>query len=86
MINSLLDGLKGIGKFLGIIIYAVGFLPFKLGEFLLNTKFSSEIAIEKAVKDLENAKLLEESAKKVVKKRAPRKKKVVETIATEVNN
>lgn len=85
MINNLLDGVKGIGKFLGIILWLIGVLPYKASQFLFDIRFSSEIKAEEALL-LAAATQIQAidalaSTKKEVKKRAPRKKKVVETVA-----
>lgn len=79
MINNLLDGLKGIGKFLGVILWLIGVLPYKASQFLFNVRFSYEIEAARALlraaeEQLQAADALA-SAKKEVKKRTPRKKK-----------
>jgi hypothetical protein len=83
MLENILDGLKGIGKLLGGLIWGLVVLPWALSEWLVGLKMSAEINAEKA--KLEEASKLTEAVAPV-KKRAPRKKKVVETIANPVIN
>lgn len=80
MKNNILDALKGIGKLLGTILVGIGYIPFKIGNLLIEVKFSSEIEAEKKAKEL--LKLAEPAPKK---KRVV-KKKQVEIIAKEVNS
>ena len=47
MKNNILDALKGIGKLLGTILVGIGYIPFKIGNLLIEVKFSSEIEAEK---------------------------------------
>ena len=80
MKNNILDAFKGIGKLLGTILVGIGYIPFKIGNYLIEIKFSSEIEAEKKAKEL--LKPVESAPKK---KRVV-KKKQVETIAKEVNS
>lgn len=86
MINNLLDGLKGIGKFLGFILWIIGYLPYKGGVYLLTIKLTADKKLDMAIAAIKEELQKPEAIVKPVKKRAPRKKKVVETVATEVNN
>lgn len=49
MKNNILDALKALGKLLGIIVWLIGYLPFKSGEYLTSSKFSVELEAEKAL-------------------------------------
>ena len=84
MKENLLDGLKGLGKLLGVILWVTGILQYKCAMWLFNLQFSSEIKAELAAKEQLKMQCLAENIKpiKEVKKRAPRAKKV----ATEVVN
>lgn len=74
MKNNILDALKALGKFLGMILRGLGYIPFKIGDYLIEIRFSSEIEAEKAL-------LLAEAEKnKPKKKRVVRKKKVAEIV------
>ena len=81
MKNNILDALKALGKLLGIIVWLIGYLPFKSGEYLTSRKFSVELEAEKAL-------LLAEAEKnKPKKKRVVRKKKVAEIVENkEINS
>jgi len=78
MIEKVLDGLKGIAKLIGGLIWLLVVLPWMLSQWLLELQMSADIKAKQ--------RLLEEIKPKPVKKRAPRKKKVVETIANETIN
>lgn len=80
MKNNILDALKGIGKLFGLFLVGLGYIPFRVGNYLIEIKFSSEIEAEKKAKEL--LKPVEPAPKK---KRVV-KKKQVETIAKEVNS
>jgi hypothetical protein len=80
--NNFLDSLKGLGKLLGMILLGIGYIPFKLGNMLVEIRFSSEIEAEKAAK-LKEQELLKPTEPAPLKKRAPRKK--VEKVET-LNN
>jgi hypothetical protein len=83
MLENILDGLKGIGKLLGGLIWGLVVLPWVLSEWLVGLKMSAEINAKKA--KLEEASKLTEAIVPI-KKRAPRKKKVVETVANSTVN
>ena len=84
MFEQIKDAFKGIIKLLGIILYIVGFIPYRVGNYLLHIQFSAEIKAQEALFKAAESRL--KVIEKIAKRRAPKKKKVVENVANPVVN
>ncbi len=80
MLNQLKDALLGVAKLVAIVFYWIGWCLYTPGKFVLELKYSSEV-----VKKVEEIPVVL-TPEPIVKKRAPRKKKVTENVANTVVN
>ena len=80
MLNQLKDALLGVAKLVAIVFYWIGWCLYAPSKFVLELKYSSEL-----VKKMEEIPVVL-TPEPIVKKRAPRKKKVTETVANTVVN
>ena len=81
MLNQLKDALLGVAKLVAIVFYWIGWCLYAPSKYVLELKYSSEV-----IKKVEEIPVVK-TPEPVVKKRAPRKKKVTENVAnTTVNS
>lgn len=81
MLNQLKDALLGVAKLVAMLFYWIGWCFYTPSKYVLELKYSSEVI--KKMEELPPIKTPEP----IVKKRAPRKKKVTENVVnTAVNS
>ena len=80
MLNQLKDALLGVAKLIAMLFYWIGWCLYTPSKFVLELKYSSE-----KVKKVEEIPVVLSPAP-IVKKRAPRKKKVTENVANTAIN
>ena len=80
MLEKVLDGLKGFAKLIAIIPYGLGYILYAPSKWILELKLSGDKKVDLAIAAIKEE-LAKPEAIKPIKKRAPRKKKVVETVA-----